>query len=150
MTVNTESKHCRKCKSNAPCGNGHLYVLELGHGIGERFAVESPKGYLYVGSTQKSVEERFQDNMTRADGTVMSLQEAMEMPEDGQWKYNSPASKKIRKHYVKLRPDLLYYEQNPIALDRKRDPDRLKRRERKLARRLRNRGYKVFGDHGVD
>jgi hypothetical protein len=147
--MNTEIKHCQECSPNSPCGKGHLYVLELGHGIEDRFANQPQNGYLYVGSTGKPVEERFQDNLTRKDGTVVSHQEAMGMPEDGQWKYNTPGTKKIRKHYVKHRPDLFYYRYNPITFN-KADPNQLKRRETKLAKRLRNRGYKVFGDHQID
>jgi len=123
--------------------------VELGRGIKDRYTVQPGKGYLYVGSTGKSIEERFLDNLTRKDGTVVSIQEARDMPEDGQWKYNSPGTKKIRKHYVRHRPDLFYYQYNPIILN-KADPNQLKRRETKLAKKLRNRGYKVFGDHGID
>ena len=143
-------EHCPECKPNSPCRKGHLYVLELGYGIEERFALKRKRGYLYVGSTGKSVEDRFQDNLTRADNTVVTIQQVKKMPEDGLWKYRSPGTKKIRKHFVRHRPDLLYFEQNPIVLDYRRDPGRLKRRETKLVRRLRNHGYKVFGDHGID
>jgi hypothetical protein len=148
--MDTEIKHCQKCSPNSPCGNGHLYVLELGHGIEDRYVNQPQNGYLYVGSTGKSVEERFQDNLKRTDGTFISLNEARIMPEDGLWHYISRSTKLIRKHYVRHRPDLLYFKQNPIVLDIQRDPDRLKRRETRLANRLRNRGYKVLGDHQSD
>jgi len=138
------TKHCKDCEPNSPCGKGHLYVLELGNGIERHYAVKSEKGYLYVGSTGKSVEQRFRDNLTQKDGTVVSLDEAREALEDGQWKYNSKNSKRIRKHYVRHRPDLLYFKANPITV-KKGDPKCLARRELRLATRLRNRNYSVEG-----
>ena len=120
--------------------------VELGLGIEDRFPGRKPdKGFLYVGSTGKSVEERFRNNFTRKDGTVVSIDDAREIGEDGQWKWASRGVKRIRKHFVRFRPDLLYSAMNPIS-SCTTDPDKLKRREGKLAKRLRNRGWEVFCD----
>ena len=85
------TEHCRECEPKKPCGNLHLYVIKL-----KKFKKEPNKdyvGYLYVGSTGKSVEERLQDNFVN---------------KDGKWKYNSKYSKIIRKYFDKFR--LLAYE----------------------------------------
>ena len=63
---------------------------------------------------------------------------------DGSWKYNSPNTKRIRKYFLKFRPDLFYYEKNPIVYD-KNDKNKLERHEAKLADKLRNREWGVFG-----
>ena len=59
------TEHCPKCELNYPCGNSHLYVIEFKKDIEIEFSAKSKKGYLYVGSTSKSVEERFEDNFER-------------------------------------------------------------------------------------
>ena len=121
------TEHCPECEPKKPCGNLHLYVIEL-----KKFKKEPNKdyvGYLYVGSTGKSVEERFQDNFVN---------------KDGKWKYNSKYSKIIRKYFDKFRPDLFYYKYNPIIFN-KNDKGQLERREGKLADKLRNRHWHVGG-----
>ena len=123
------TEHCPKCAPKKPCGNSHLYVIEFNKEIEKNFITRSKKGYLYVGSTRKSVEERFQDNFVK---------------NNGEWKYNSKNVKKIRKHFFRFRPDLFYYDYNPI-LYRNNDKKQLERREGKLADKLRNRGWEVAG-----
>ena len=139
------TKHCEKCNPGAPCGNGHLYVLELGLGIEEHFANQPTMGYVYVGSTSHSVEQRFLNNLTRQDLAVVSMQEAREIGEDGQWRWNTPGIKKIRAHFVRYRPDLFYKKHNPIVWDGA-DPGKLQRWEGNIAEKLSNRGWKVFCD----
>lgn len=150
LTSIMPTKHCSECNTDTPCGHGHLYVLELGLGIENCFPAKKPdKGFVYVGSTGKSVEERFRDNFTRKDGTVVSIEDARVIGEDGQWKWATPGVKRIRRYFVRFRPDLLYSDINPLPR-RKADPDQLNRREGKLAKRLRNRGWEVFCDQLVD
>jgi len=123
------TEHCPECDSKEPCGNSHLYVIEFKKEIEKELKARSKNGYLYVGSTSKSVEARFQDNFIR---------------KDGKRKYNSKSTKKIRKYFLKFRPDLFYYGINPIVYN-KNDKGQLERREGKLADKLRNRGFYVRG-----
>ena len=123
------TEHCPKCEPNHPCGNSHLYVIEFKKEIEVEFSAKSKKGYLYVGSTSKSVEERFKDNFEKIDE---------------KWKYNSPNTRRIRKYFKKFRPDLFYFNYNPIIF-KKRDKGQLERREGKLADKLRNRHWRVGG-----
>ena len=123
------TEHCKKCEPDKSCGNLHLYVIELKKEVEKEFKRKSKKGYLYVGSTGKSVEERFDDNFIK---------------EDGKWKYNSKNVKRIRKYFKKFRPELLYGEINPLYYD-KNDKGQLERREGKLVDKLDNKGYRVEG-----
>jgi hypothetical protein len=102
------------------------------------------EGYIYVGSTGKSVEERFDDNYRRTDSDRVWRGEVDRFGEDGNWKYNSPNSKRIRKYYLRHRPDLFYFDWNPIEVPAN-DSGITLRREIKLARKLRNRKWKVEG-----
>ena len=122
--------HCKKCTPEKPCGDYHLYVIEFHSNVEETYQNKSEKGYLYVGSTSKAVEKRFEDNFIKIEG---------------EWKYNSPNSKRIRKYFKQFRPDLLYKSINPMPKPKKSDKNMIERREGKLADRLRNRGYKVGG-----
>ena len=92
--------HCKECEPDKSCGNLHLYVIEFKKEVEKEFKRKSKKGYLYVGSTGKSVEDRFSDNYIK---------------KDGKWKYNSKNVKRIRKYFKKFRPELLYYEINPLT-----------------------------------
>lgn len=143
------TNHCFECADDEnECRNGHLYVVEFRPEIATLYQNQSEKGYLYVGSTEKTVAQRFRDNFIRANGEIVDREQlrkqAERWPEDGQWKYTSSSAKKIRRYYWRHRPDLLYYAANPIELDSD-DPDRLERRERRLLRRLENRGWRVQG-----
>ena len=122
--------HCKKCTPEKPCGGHHLYVIEFKEEVEETYLAKSEVGYLYVGSTSKSVEDRFDDNFIK---------------EDGEWKYNSPNSKRIREYFIKFRPDLFYEDINPLPKPKKNDKKSVERREGKLADKLRRRGYKVGG-----
>jgi Uri superfamily endonuclease len=106
--------------------------------------LEGFNGYLYVGSTGKSVDERFEDNYRRKGSDKLWFGEVEKFGEDGFWKYNSPNSKRIRRHYFKHRPDLFYFDWNPIEVPAN-DLGIASRREVKLAEKLRNRGWKVEG-----
>ena len=121
--------HCKKCKPNTSCGNLHLYVIEFKSEVEKEFERKSDKGYLYVGSTGKSVDERFNDNFIK---------------KDGKWKYNSKNVKRIRKYFKQFRPDLFYYKINPLKY-KKNDKGQLERREGKLVDKLENRGWRVEG-----
>ena len=87
--------HCPLCDEGAPCPHHHLYVIQLKDEIAERYANRSEKGYLYVGSTTISVEERGRKNFTRTDGTYVDPdmlfqdrqlpREQQQWPEDGEW-----------------------------------------------------------------
>ena len=115
--------HCKECQPDKSCGNLHLYVIEFKKEVEKEFKRKSKKGYLYVGSTGKSVEDRFEDNFIK---------------KDGKWKYNSKNAKRIRKYFNKFRPDLFYEKINPLVYN-KNDKGQLERREAKLADKLRNR-----------
>ena len=129
------TEHCPKCTSEKPCGHGHIYVVQF------KIKIENYKGYLYVGKTGKSVEQRFQDNFTRKTGEVFSMFEAGEIGEDRMWKYNTKSAKLIRSGYKKHRPDLEYFNRNPIL---RNDGDiALDAAEVKLAKELRKRGWLV-------
>ena len=123
------TEHCPKCEPKNPCGNSHLYVIEFKKEIEKEYKIKSKKGYLYVGSTGKSVEDRFDDNFIK---------------ENGKWKYNTKHAKKIRKYFLRFRPDLFYYDYNPLVFNRN-DKGQLERREGKLADKLRNRHWRVGG-----
>ena len=71
------TKHCKECASGKPCGKAHLYVIQFKDKISNKYKIKSRKGYLYVGSTGKSVEQRFEDNFIK--------------DQDGKWKYNTKA-----------------------------------------------------------
>ena len=126
--------HCSRCRPNNPCGNGHLYVIQLDYGI-----MSLTQESVYVGSTGKSVEERWQDNLTRKDGTVHTLEQAREIGEDGGWKYQGPRIKQIRKYYAGHRPDL-YFNRNPGP----RDSELLQLLESQFAKELQEQGYDVL------
>ena len=150
------TENCPACKPDEPCGNGHLYVIQLSEKIvaGEGLATTSSKGYLYVGQTGKSVKQRSVDNFTRKDGTFVTFEahrkdrllpdEQQKWPEDGKWKYNSSGIKKVRAYFQEYRPDLFYYNINPI-IKNKGDKNQMERRESKLGKKLQNRGWRVFG-----
>ena len=123
------TEHCKKCDPGKSCGNLHLYVIEFKKEVEKEFKRKSKKGYLYVGSTGKSVEDRFEDNFTK---------------KDGKWKYNSKNVKRIRKYFNRFRPDLFYEGINPLIYN-KNDKGQLERREAKLADKLRNRRWRVCG-----
>nr|AIE95568.1 hypothetical protein [uncultured marine group II/III euryarchaeote AD1000_68_A10] len=141
------TEHCAQCKPEKPCGGGHVYVIELGHGIGER----SPRKHLthlFVGQTKDSVEERMQRNLTLKDEkTVLSIEEARANPGGNNWKLKG--MKIVRSHYVRHRPDL--YEQfNPLE----NDVMVLKDVERRLTRKLEREkdtfsGLRKYRVHGV-
>ena len=113
---------------------------------------KSKKGYLYVGSTSISVEERGKQNFTLEDGTYVEppvVYEDRQLPaeeqqwsEDRDWKYVTKSIPKIREYFKEYRTDLVLYD-NPIAYD-KNDPGKLERLEGKLADKLRNRGWRVI------
>ena len=129
-----------------------MYVIQLHDEISERYSTKSKKGYLYVGSTSLSVEQRGRDNFTLEDGNYVEpaeLYEDRKLPEEEQkwseerdWKYSTTSIKKIRSYFMCYRPDLVHY-QNPIPYDKK-DPNKLERLEGKLADKLRNQGWKVI------
>ena len=137
------TEHCKLCEPDTSCGNSHVYVLEFdpAAAIG---GLEDLKGFLYVGSTGKSVDERFHDNYRRNDSDKVWLGEVDRFGEDGEWKYNTKNSKRIRKHYLRHRPDLFYLDWNPIEVPAN-DLGIALRREIKLAQKLRNREWKVEG-----
>lgn len=146
------TEFCKDCENENPCGQGHLYVIQLRDEIGRKYVNKSEKGYLYVGETGISVEERGKMNFTRKSGTIidphdlyldrLKPREEQQWPEDGNWCYDTKSISKIRDFYMKYRPDLVLYE-NPIKYD-KADPNKLKRFEGKLADKLRNRGWRVI------
>ena len=140
------TEHCPECQPKKSCANSHVYVIELRPEVAEGPADKSDKGYLYVGLTGKSVEERFRDNYLRKDGTAISIEKARTHSEDGQWKYQTPNIKKIRKFYLKHRPDLFYRKINPVEY--LSSSKAAERREGKLADKLRRRGWMVWGPTG--
>ena len=143
---------CPECEEDKRCGKGHLYVIQLKDKIAENYQNKSKKGYLYVGSTSLSVEERGRDNFTLEDGNYVEpseLYEDRKLPEEEQlwsekrdWKYSSISIKKIRSYFMCYRPDLVHY-QNPIVYERN-DPKKLERWEANLADKLRNKGWRVI------
>ena len=142
------TEHCSRCEATEGCGNDHLYVVELDAAVLLNHKEGTVKGYLYVGSTGKTVMERFHDNFRREDGALIAQDDVQTFGEDGGWKYNSPNTKRIRKCYLRHRPDL-YAELNPLARDNN-DKGRTLRREENLADKLRNRSWKVEGPTGKE
>ena len=92
-----------------------MYVIQFRRGIEEKVGHRSEKGYLYVGGTGKSVEQRFEDNYRREDGSIVPVNEARTIEEDGGWHYNRPSAKLIRRYYRRHRPNIEYFELNPIT-----------------------------------
>ena len=131
------TEHCSRCNPGEPCGNGHVYVIQLRAGPETK---ERYKGFLYVGKTGKSVDERFEDTFTRKDRTIVPIKQAFDFEEDGLWKYNTPYSKIIRSHYMRHRPDL-HHQRNPIP--RYPEDVRLNQEENRLANDLRDMGWLV-------
>ena len=140
------TEHCPKCEPGEPCDGGHVYVIELGHGIEEKHRYKH-RLHVYVGQTLNTVDRRMQSNLTRADRkTVVSIEEARANPDGGDWRWSTPPGPKIRRHYVRHRPDL-YAHLNPIE----KDKTVLKTEERKLSRKLdreRENGRKKYHVHG--
>lgn len=139
--------HCPECEPEKPCDGGHIYVIELGHGIEEKYPYKH-RLHVYVGETQNTVPRRMQSNRTRADKeTVLTEEEARADAYGDDWHFKSTGIKKIRAHYVGYLTDL-YFNLNPIPKDR----DALKDAEKKLARKLERakengiRKYHVHGD----
>ena len=64
------TEHCSRCEATEGCGNDHLYVVELDAAVLPNHKEGTVKGYLYVGSTGKTVMERFHDNFRREDGAL--------------------------------------------------------------------------------
>ncbi len=117
------SIHCPECTPDTACGNGHVYAIELA----QEAAPDVALPIVYVGSTNKTVEQRMADNHRRQD--------------DGRYRYRSPGVRKVREHFVRLRPDL-YADRNPV--DANTDLRRV--HERALALTLRLRGFHVLSD----
>ena len=146
------TKFCTECEDGRPCKHGHLYVIQLRDDIEHIYTTKSEKGYLYVGETGKSVEERCKDNFTRTDGSFVTPEDLyldrqkpeveQLWPEDGLWKYTTKSILHIRQYFLKYRPDLVLYE-NPIPYQ-KSDPKKRQRLEAKLADKLRNKGWRVI------
>ena len=123
--------HCSECEPDKPCDGGHVYVIELGHGIEEKYSYKHRK-HLYVGETQNTVDRRMQSNLTRADRkTIVGIEEARANPDGDNWRWPKRSGEKIRRHYVCHRHDL-YEDLNPLEKNR----DVLKAAERKLSREL--------------
>ena len=135
------TEHCSLCEEGNSCGNHHVYVIEFRKEVASEYPKGLYKGYLYVGYTGKSVEERFDDNFRLKDGTKLSIEEGRKRSDEKVWKYNTENMRRIRRHYLKHRPDLLYRKANPIEGGK----DAAERREKKLVRRLTKRGWKVEG-----
>jgi hypothetical protein len=137
------TEHCPVCEPDSPCGGGHVYVIELGHGIQEKSRYKN-RVHLYVGETQNTVERRMQSNLTRSDKKTVVSKEEARFDNTNDWHFASV--KVIRKHYLKHRPDL-YSHLNPIEKNRKD----LKIAERRLARHLEREkedGVRKFHVHG--
>ena len=139
--------HCPECEPEKSCGGGHLYVIELGHGIEDKYPYKH-RLHVYVGETQNTVPRRMQSNRTRADKkTILSEEEARADAYGDDWLFKSKGIKKIRAHFVGYLTDL-YFDLNPISKNR----DALKDAEKKLARKLERtkengrRKYHVHGD----
>lgn len=112
---------CPQCELGE-CPGGHVYVVEI-QWRGEWF--------LYVGSTGKTVEERFEDNFKK-DGA--------------RWKYGSKAPRMMRaagRGCLRLATEL-FAHLNPVgpAADRRG----LERAERRLADELWRRGMATYSD----
>ena len=133
--------HCPLCQKGIPCGHYHLYVIQFRDEVASEFTQGNYKGYLYVGSTGKSVEDRFIDNYTLKDGTQVGVEEARSRADENVWKYNTKNMRRIRRHYLRHRPDLFYADMNPIVGGK----EAAERREKKLVKKLNNRGWKAEG-----
>jgi hypothetical protein len=136
--------HCPECEPGVSCGGGHVYVIELGHGVEEKSRYKK-RLHLYVGETQNSVERRMQSNLTRADKKTIVSEEEARLDDSDDWHFVSV--KRVRKHYVRHRHDL-YADLNPIEKDRDILKDAEKRLSQKLERVKENgiRKYHVHGD----
>ena len=147
VEIKMPTEDCKECTSDEACGGFHLYVIEFNLEVAGEFLEGQYKGYLYVGLTKKSVQERFLDNYRR-QGSDEVLYERMEdftkegeVVEDALWKYNSKNIKRIRRHYLKHRPDL-YYKRNPLSVNSLKEAQHL---EGSLADQLKEAGWKVGG-----
>lgn len=129
------TEHCPDCSPGRPCGQGHVYVVQF------KTKPKAGKGFQYVGKTGKSVEERFLDNLTRKSGEIVSIDDAGDIGEDREWKYNTRSAKLIRSSYKRHRPDLEYFKRNPIQ--RSEDDVILNAAEVQLAKDLEDRGWIV-------
>ena len=102
------TEHCPKCTSEKPCGHGHIYVVQF------KIKIENYKGYLYVGETGLSVEERGRKNFTRKDGSYVKPDDLysdrkkpldkQQWPEDDNWEYDTKSIPHIRNYFLKYRP----------------------------------------------
>ena len=149
-----KSEHCPNCKDLGGCGDSHLYVIQLREDIEENYVIKSSKGYLYVGQTGVSVEQRGKMNFTRKDGTIVDPEslymdrnkpeDEQRWPEDGEWEYETKSIPKIRSYFLKYRPDLVLSPfENPHKFE-KNDKQKIERYEGKLADKLANRGWRII------
>lgn len=124
----TGGPHCPECAPGDSCNKGHLYVIELRPPEDPSRHVDRNgrpyKGWLYVGSTGKTVEARFDDHF------------------NGRYR-DSRSGRLIQERYRRHRPEF-YLELNPVTYD-KADKNKRQRAEAKLADRLRNQGWHVEG-----
>ena len=93
-----------------------VYVVELDDAAGPRLNPDLP--CVYVGQTADSPEERFDEHLR-----------------------GHRASRHVRKHGVRLRPDL--YQTLPLQATR----EQAEVLEARVADELRRRGFTVFGGH---
>ena len=94
------TEHCSLCEEGKSCGNHHVYVIEFRKEFASKYAKGPYKGYLYVGYTGKSVEERFDDTFRLKDGTKLSIEEGRKRSDEKVWKYNTGNMRRIRRHYL--------------------------------------------------
>jgi hypothetical protein len=81
MKLIMSENNCSNCLPNAPCGNYHVYVIELD---------DSQRYDFYVGSTGKTVTQRLEDNWP-----------------PGKYATQGGAPKLIRNHYQCMRMELV-------------------------------------------
>jgi len=156
------SKHCPDCTETSPCGNSHVYVIELKKKVldkkpGFPFEGELTRGkrVYYVGQTSHSVECRYKQhvaprkNKSRKGFYCNCFTEETVFRE---FKHKNSAGNYVNEYHKKggLRPKL-YHEKNP-AVRKPEDnypgmmkdiSDKIVQAEEDLALELRSMGHAV-------
>ena len=109
--------HCKKCELNQPCGNLHLYVVEFKSLKLRKNSKENPIKGIYT--LDQQVKAWMKDLMIILLRKMESGSTIVKM------------LKEFEKYFKQFRPDLFYYDINPLK-HKKNDKGQLERREGSL------------------
>ena len=146
-------KHCTACRKGQPCGDYHVYVMELDPGIAEiRWFQDVNPNYrsamlcVYVGQTKHLPRCRQSSHMNCPPSNWRGRRWSCYCEEDGPaeraCKVSTRGSKKVGKYSRYALKPKLFKRLNPQP-----DQESSKAAERTLAESLRAQGYGVWAGH---